>query len=59
MLNVESGFGRYDVILEPKNTNDNAIILEFKVHDSDEETSLADTVAKALEQIETKNMKLL
>lgn len=30
--NRESGFGRYDVMLEPKNKTDHAYILEFKVH---------------------------
>lgn len=50
--NRESGFGRYDVILEPLYDTDNAIILEFKVHDSDEEETLADTVQAALEQID-------
>ena len=50
--NRESGFGRYDVILEPLSDTDNAIILEFKVHDPDEETSLADTAQEALDQIE-------
>ena len=49
--NRESGFGRYDVMLEPKGGGD-AIILEFKVQDPDEEKELADTVKAALEQIE-------
>lgn len=31
--NRESGFGRYDVMLEPLSDTDDAIILEFKVHD--------------------------
>ena len=52
--NRESGFGRYDVLLEPLNNTDDAIILEFKVHDADEEDTLADTVAAALAQIEEK-----
>ena len=52
--NRESGFGRYDVLLEPLNNTDNAIILEFKVHDADEEDTLADTVAAAIAQIEEK-----
>ena len=52
LSNRESGLGRYDVMLEPKNNEDFAIILEFKVYDKDEEDSLTDTVAKALEQIE-------
>lgn len=32
--NRESGFGRYDVMLEPKEEKENAIILEFKVYNS-------------------------
>lgn len=31
--NCESGFGRYDVLLEPKQPGDDGIILEFKVQD--------------------------
>jgi hypothetical protein len=52
--NRESGFGRYDVMLEPLNEEDAGIILEFKVHDEEDEKTLADTVAAALEQIEKK-----
>ena len=52
--NRESGFGRYDVMLEPKNESDDAIIMEFKVHDPDEEKTLEETVAAALLQIEQK-----
>lgn len=52
--NRESDFGRYDVLLEPQNKKDYAIILEFKVFDPDVETSLEDTVQKALNQIEIK-----
>ncbi|MGN0292162.1 MAG: PD-(D/E)XK nuclease domain-containing protein, partial [Lachnospiraceae bacterium] len=51
--NRESGFGRYDVMLEPKNPKeDDAIILEFKVHNSKKEGTLEDTVRAALAQIE-------
>ncbi len=50
--NRESGFGRYDVVMEPKNGTDNAIIMEFKVKDSGEEKSLEETVDAALKQIE-------
>lgn len=51
--NRESGFGRYDVMLEPKNSKeDQAIILEFKVHDSEDEQTLKDTVQEAHRQIE-------
>lgn len=52
--NRESGFGRYDVILEPKNKTDGAKILEFKVQDADDEKSLSDTVKAALAQIQSK-----
>lgn len=52
--NRESGYGRYDVMLEPLNKEDAAFILEFKVHDSEREGSLKDTVAAALQQIEKK-----
>lgn len=53
--NRESGFGRYDVMIAPKDKNKDAIILEFKVHDPEEETSLEDTVQSALAQIKEKN----
>lgn len=55
--NRESGFGRYDIIMLPCNIENKrlpAIVIEFKVHDSDEEKSLADTVAVAHKQIEEK-----
>ena len=55
--NRESGFGRYDIIMLPCNIENKrlpAIVIEFKVHDSDEEKTLADTVAVAHKQIEEK-----
>lgn len=52
--NRESGYGRYDIMLEPLGSEDDAIIMEFKVHDPDEENTLEDTVAAALAQIEEK-----
>ena len=45
--NRESGFGRYDVMLEPRDKCDDAFIIEFKVQDSE-------TVKAGLEQIEYK-----
>ena len=55
--NRESGFGRYDVMLEAINREggvmDDCIIIEFKVQDANEK-ELSDTVEKALEQIEKK-----
>ena len=53
--NRESGFGRYDVMLEPKRESDDAIILEFKVFQPRKEKELLDTVQAALKQIEDKN----
>lgn len=50
--NRESGFGRYDVMMEPKNGTDSAVIMEFKVRDLNEEKSLEDTADAALKQIE-------
>ena len=53
--NRESGFGRYDVMMEPREPEkDDAIILEFKVHDPEDEATLKDTVQAALAQIEEK-----
>ena len=52
--NRESGFGRYDVMLEPKNLQDYAYILEFKIYDKEDEAGLQDTVKAALAQIEEK-----
>ena len=53
--NRESGFGRYDIMLEPKNIDDPAIIIEFKIQDPEEEKKLSQTVEAALQQIEAKN----
>ena len=41
--------------MEPKNSNGTAVIMEFKVFDAlDDESSLEDTAANALKQIEEK-----
>ena len=51
--NRESGYGRYDIMIEPKNKENRAYIIEFKIHEPDEgEESLKDTVESALKQIE-------
>ncbi len=57
--NRESGFGRYDVMLEPRNPGDDGIILEFKVQDKSEERELTDTVKAALNQIEKQKYETL
>lgn len=51
--NRESGFGRYDVMLEPQK-DDDAIIIEFKVFNKRRESTLSDTLQAALAQIEEK-----
>ena len=52
--NRESGFGRYDVMIEPKDRSKEAFILEFKVYNPRKEDSLEETVENALIQIEEK-----
>lgn len=53
--NRESGFGRYDIMLEPVEIGQSdAIILEFKVIDPESEADLNTTVNNALEQIRHK-----
>lgn len=54
--NRESGFGRYDIMLEPRDIGGymDAAIIEFKVINPKREASLEDTVQAALAQIEEK-----
>ncbi|MCI9633781.1 MAG: AAA family ATPase [Ruminococcus sp.] len=52
--NRESGLGRYDVIMEPKDGKGDAYVFEFKVKDPDSETTLEETVQSALAQIKEK-----
>ena len=52
--NRESGFGRYDIMLEPKEKNGNSFIMEFKVMEDMEEKTLEDTIENAKKQIEEK-----
>ncbi len=53
--NRESGFGRYDVLMEPLQEQLDAIVMEFKVQNPGKEDSLERTVENALRQIEEKN----
>ena len=52
--NRESGYGRYDVMLEPMEQEKPGFVLEFKVQNKEAEATLKDTVAVALKQIEDK-----
>lgn len=57
--NRESGFGRYDIQMEPREQKDPAIIIEFKVFNPKKENVLSDTVAAALQQIREKEYAAL
>ena len=50
--NIESGLGRYDFVIEPKNKTKRAYIMEFKATDSVE--NLEEVSKEALRQIEDK-----
>ena len=53
-LNRESGIGRYDTMLEPKDKNGNSFIMEFKVLEDMEESTIEETIENAKKQIEEK-----
>ena len=50
--NRESGFGRYDIMLEPKDKNENSFVMEFKVYKEEKEKTIEDTIENAKKQIE-------
>ena len=50
--NRESGYGRYDIMLEPKDKNGNSFIMEFKVLENEEEKTIEETIENAEKQIE-------
>ena len=52
--NRESGIGRYDIMLEPKEKNGNSFIMEFKVMEDMEEKTIEETIENAKKQIEEK-----
>lgn len=52
--NRESGFGRYDIMLEPKKEGLDAFVIEFKVYNPRRDGAPEDTVRAALTQIEEK-----
>ena len=56
--NRESGFGRYDIMLEPIDKNNEklpGIVIEFKVFNQKKEDTLEETVKNALRQIKEKD----
>ena len=52
--NRESGLGRYDIMLEPKDKNQKSFIMEFKVHKPERENTIEETIQNAKKQIEEK-----
>ena len=52
--NRESGIGRYDIMLEPKDKNGNCFIMEFKVYKEEKVKTIEDTIESAKKQIEEK-----
>jgi len=52
--NRESGMGRYDIMLEPKDKNGNSFIMEFKIYKEEKEKSIEETIKNAKKQIEEK-----
>ena len=52
--NRESGMGRYDIMLEPKDKNGNSFIMEFKLYKKDKEKAIEETIENAKRQIEEK-----
>ncbi len=56
--NRESGYGRYDVMLIPKNLRDLGVVMEFKKIGRFEESDLESAVASALKQIEDRKYDL-
>ena len=52
--NRESGLGRYDIMLEPKDKNGNSFIMEFKLYNGDKEESIEEIIETAKKQIEEK-----
>ena len=52
--NRESGYGRYDIMLEPKDKTQNAFIMEFKILKDEEEKTIEETLENAKKQIEEK-----
>ena len=53
--NRESGMGSYDIMLEPQDKNGNSFIIEFKVSDDMEESTIEEVIENAKKQIEERD----
>ncbi len=56
--NRESGQGRYDIMLMPRQSEDPGILIEFKKSKNDKQKTLATTAKKALQQIKSLDYKV-
>ena len=54
LSNRESGYGRYDVMIIPRDIKKLGIIIEFKKYDEEDEESLEELIQEAKNQIEDK-----
>ncbi|MCP5052115.1 MAG: AAA family ATPase, partial [bacterium] len=52
--NRESGYGRYDIMIFPRNPSRIGYVIEFKAVDKDDNETMEDALEKALKQIEEK-----
>lgn len=52
--NRESGYGRYDIMLEPKEKEENSFIIEFKIIENMEEKEVREKIKEAKKQIKNK-----
>jgi len=52
--NRESGYGRYDVLMIPRQLDDSGFVFEFKKIDRPDENTVKDAMQSALQQIEVK-----
>lgn len=56
--NRESGYGRYDVMLIPKDRTQNGIVIEFKKYDDEDDENIEKAAQNALSQIKDRNYKV-
>jgi hypothetical protein len=57
LSNRESSYGRYDVMVIPKDVTKVGIIIEFKIADDETDTAFQEAITEALAQIKEKNYK--
>lgn len=58
LSNRESGYGRYDVMIIPRDISKLGIVIEFKKLDTDDDETLDETAEEALKQIKDKKYSI-